>query len=209
MPKRTDIFSILALGAAAVAVPLSAQEIAPVSVTLIDGVEFVGEGGVELSETADGTEVASFWRPLQYRQDGKLIAGRMECRAAAQRTPFHASLFQLDEVHAAQLSADRLDGMAEIDTRYQRGDILRRFDVQTRRLSPRRYYVLTYIAIRTESDLVNIRQTCGFLRDAAIYRHNFMPYVDRHTEFLLDLPPPDIADPSSAPSLESLTDIDS
>ncbi|TIX50148.1 hypothetical protein [Alteraurantiacibacter aquimixticola] len=197
-------FFLLAI---AVATPTAAQDIAPVAVDLMEGVAFVGEGGVELEEAADGTPVAAFWRPLSYRQNDQLLAGRMECRAAARREPYRAALYQLEQVHAAQVAQGRLEGLTELETRSQPGEIVSRYDVLGRRTSPRRYQVLTYIAVRTAAELVSIRQTCSFLRDGNIYRQDFFPFVDRHTSFVLALPPPDSADPYTAPTLDSITDI--
>jgi hypothetical protein len=184
-----------------------AQEVAPASVDLIEGVVFVGEGGVQRLEAADGTPVATFWRPLQYKHGGELLAGRMECRAAARRDPYRAALFEVAGVHAAQVEEGALAGLLELDTRSQPGSIVNRFDVLGRRNAPRRYQVLTYVAVRTGADLVSIRQTCSFLRDGQIYRQDFFPYVDRHTSFVLALPPPDAIDPAMTPTFDSLTDL--
>ena len=68
--------------------------------------------------------------------------------------------------------------------------------------------MLTYVAVRTGSDLVSIRQSCTFLRDGRVYRQDFMRYVDRHTSFVIVLPPPASADPLTAPTLDSLVDIE-
>jgi len=208
MPKRTDISSILAIGAGLMlAQPAAAQELEPVAVDLIPGVVFAGAGGVDVEVAVDGTPVATFWRPLQYRHDDELLAGRMQCRAAAQRAPYRAALFALEGVHEAQVEQDRLDGFTELDTRMQQGDTINRLDVLGRRSSPRRYEVLTYVAVRTGSDLVSLRQNCQFLRDGVIYRQNFIDYVDQYTSFILALPPPDTPDPATALSLDSFTDL--
>ncbi|WP_151974484.1 hypothetical protein [Erythrobacter sp. EC-HK427] len=188
--------------------PAAAQDITPVSVQLMEGVAFIGEGGVELQSGVDDTAVASFWRPLQYNHQGEVLAGRMECRAAAKREPYRAALYQLEQVHAANLAQERLRGFEELDTRSAPGDVVSRLDVMGRRTSPLRYQVLTYVAVRTGSDLVSIRQSCTFLRDGRVYRQDFMRYVDRHTSFVIVLPPPASADPLTAPTLDSLVDIE-
>ena len=207
MPSRPAFPTVLAFGAGFLsAQAVAAQEIAPVAVDLIPGVVFAGAGGVELEEGPDGTPIATFWRPLQFERGGELLAGRMQCRAAAQREPYRAALFQLEQAHAARVEQGQLDGLEEIDTRSQPGDIVSRLDVAARASNPRRYEVLTYIAVRTGAELVNIRQTCQFLRDGNVYRQDFFRFVDRHTSFMLALPPPDVPDPATALSLDSLTD---
>ncbi len=194
---------------ALLAAPAAAQTLAPQTVTLIDGVVFAGEGAVELVPSEDGTAVARFWRPLQYSQDNGPIGGRMECRAAAQRGPFRAAMFQPPGLYAAEVKEKSLGDFTELDTRAVTGPIIRRLDVLGRRRNPLRYEVRSYIAVRTGSDLVSLRETCQFLRNGQIFRQNFFQYVDRHTSFVLALAPPDTENPAATPSLDSLTEVPS
>ena len=184
------------------------QDIAPQAVTLIEGVAFAGEGGVELQPTDDGAKfVARFWRPLQFTKDEQVIAGRMECRAAAEHAPMRANWADLEAIYRAEDQQGTLGNFSEIDTRTQASDLMSRFDVSGRRRDPLRYEVRTYIAVRTASQLVQIRETCQFLRDGQIARQNFFDYVDRHTSFVLALAPPDSENPSAATTLDTLTEV--
>ncbi|OYX65117.1 MAG: hypothetical protein B7Y88_10655 [Sphingomonadales bacterium 32-64-17] len=165
---------------------------------------------MELLPAGDGTSfVASFWRPLQFTKDEQVIAGRMECRAAAERAPMRATWAEQSAIYEAETRQGRLGNFNEIDTRAEGTDLMSRFDVLGRRRDPLRYEVRSYIAVRTGHELVNIRETCQFLRDGQVARQNFFTYVDRHTSFVLALAPPAEADPAAATSLDTLTEIPS
>ena len=208
MPRVTPTF--FALAALAAATPAIAQDITPQAVTLIEGVVFAGEGGVELLPADDGTSfVASFWRPLQFTKNEQVIAGRMECRAAAERAPMRATWADQSAIYKAEDKQGSLGDFTEIDTRTDANTLSSRFDVVGRRRDPLRYEVRSYIAVRTGNELVNLRETCQFLRDGQVARQNFFHYVDRHTSFVLALAAPAEADPAAATSLDSLTEIPS
>ncbi|WP_137679195.1 hypothetical protein [Aurantiacibacter suaedae] len=169
---------------------------------------FTGEGGVELLSADDGNRsVVRFWRPLQFTKNEQAIGGRMECRAAAERAPMRATWDDHAGIYQAENKQGSLGDFTEIDTRYNGDGTISRFDVLGRRRDPLRYEVRSYIAVRTGTELVNIRETCQFLRDGQVARQNFFQYVDRHTSFVLALAPPAEADPAAAPSLDSLTEI--
>tara|TARA_A100001391_G_scaffold173813_1_gene135997 strand:- start:438 stop:1064 length:627 start_codon:yes stop_codon:yes gene_type:complete len=208
MPRVTPTF--IAVAALTAVTPTAAQDISPQAVTLMEGVVFAGEGGVELLPADDGaTFVASFWRPLQFTKDEQVIAGRMECRAAAEHAPMRATWADQSAIYKAEDKQGNLGNFTEIDTRSNADTIISRFDALGRRRDPLRYEVRSYIAVRTGAELVNIRETCQFVRDGQIARQNFFDYVDRHTSFVLALAPPAEADPAAATSLDSLTEIPS
>ncbi|MEN7536444.1 hypothetical protein ABDJ38_04590 [Aurantiacibacter sp. DGU5] len=210
MTKFRTVSGVLSLACGALATSVSAQDIAPQAITLIEGVLFTGEGGVELLSAEDSNRsVVRFWRPIQFTKNEQAIGGRMECRAAAERAPIRATWDDHAAIYEAENKQGSLGDFTEIDTRFNGDGTISRFDVLGRRSDPLRYEVRSYIAVRTGAELVNIRETCQFLRDGQIARQNFFQYVDHHTSFVLALAPPAEADPAAAPSLDTLTEIPS
>jgi len=204
MPKQTATLAIAALWT--LATPAHAQPTEVAAVTIFPGITFAGEGGLTLTTGPNDQPVATFWRPIQFDDDGKPLAGRMDCRAAAWLDHYRPVLFNGAAVYAEQLAQGRLDGFSELARKTTQTPQINQFDVSGRRSNPRRYEVLSFIAVRTGEHLVSIRRTCSFLRDGTIYRQDWLSLPDRYTRFIIDLPPPATAAPAQAFSLDTLTD---
>jgi hypothetical protein len=199
----------LALLLLAATTPAAAQPAPSKGVELIPGVTFTGDGGLDAAQGPNGEVVATLWRPVQFGPADQPLAGRMDCRAAAWREPFSASHFDLDAVFANEEQRLARHDWKEMDRKKAYGPVTSTLDVVGRRSEPRSYIVRTYVAVRSGSDLVNLRRTCTFVRASAALRPDYIAMAARYSGFTLDLPPPATSDPLDTITPETLTDMDS
>jgi hypothetical protein len=197
----TRIVALCLLLVSSQAVPRPAE---PERVELLPGVAFEGDGGVGQERGPDGLVVATFWRPVRFGTEGEPIGGRMDCRAAARRDPFSLALFELEATHAGEASRLESERWSEIERSKDYRPDVRVLDVVMRRSNPARYGVMTYIAARTDDDVVSIRRLCTFIRGNGAWRPDYRAMIHRYTAFALDLSPPNSTDPLVTPTLENL-----
>jgi len=170
------------------------------------GVTFTGIGGVGEERLTDGSQVATFWRPVGFESKDGPIGGRLDCRAVARRDPFTLALFELEGAHLSEASRFERNRWSEIERTKEDGPNVHVLDVVMRRSEPARYGVMTYIAVRTGDDVVSIRRLCSFIRGEGAWRPDYKSLVRRYTGFDITLPPPSSADPLATPTLENMID---
>lgn len=167
--------------AQASAAPWPAQEVA-------EGVTFRGDGAIGV-EASKGLPVLTFWRPVLFDDDGRPVAGRMDCRLVATEQPFTDAAFDLDARYAAEADRRADDGNKDEDRLRDYSETMRTLDVVGRRVAPHQHYVLSLIAIRDGERLVDIRRNCTFVHGSGGDRADFLSYVYRYTRLDLAFAP--------------------
>lgn len=168
---------------------LSAQAPPQQTAELIPGVVFVGDGSVTRAETAQGLPIVSFWRPVLFGTDKRPIAGRMDCKLTAAIGPYSKAGFDLDAIVKEEQRSRRKAGERDTDKRRQWGDDVRRIDLIGRTRHHDQDYVLTYLAVRTNAEIVDIRRQCRFIHDKLSDKPDFLSYVNRYTALAISLAP--------------------
>ena len=156
---------------------------------LIPGVVFVGDGAVTRAETAQGLPIVSFWRPVLFGTDKRPIAGRMDCKVTAAIGPYSKAGFDLDTIVKEEQRSRRKVGERDTDRNRQWGDDVRRIDLIGHTRGHAQDYVLTYLAVRTNAEVVDIRRQCRFVHDKLSDKPDFLSYVHRYTALAINLPP--------------------
>jgi hypothetical protein len=60
-----------------------------------------------------------------------------------------------------------------------------------RRANPRQHYVLSYIMVRDEDRLIDIRRNCTFIYGSGVSKPDVLPYVYRYTKIAYAFEPGD------------------
>ena len=156
---------------------------------LIPGVVFVGDGSVTRTETAQGLPIVSFWRPVLFGTEKQPVAGRMDCKITAAIGPYSTAGFDLDTIVKEEQRSRRKAGERDTDRNRQWGDDVRRIDLIGHTRDRAQDYVLTYLAVRTNAEIVDIRRQCRFVHDKLSGKPDFLSYVHRYTALAINLPP--------------------
>ncbi|MDJ0977530.1 MAG: carbamoyl-phosphate synthase large subunit [Erythrobacter sp.] len=183
------------MAAALFATPLAAQNPAPANpmtpppsstwpgAEIVDGVAFQGDGSIRIEAGPGGLPILAFWRPILFREDtDKPVAGRMDCKVVATDQAFAEEAFDPDALHAQVAEARERQGFRDIDRLRDIGEDTRQLDVVGRRGNPREHYVLSYILVRDDQRLIDIRRNCTFVTGRGVSQPDVLPYVYRYTK---------------------------
>lgn len=180
--------------------PLAAQNLtttlAPsdawLSVEIISGAAFRGDGSVTLETGTGGLPVLAFWRPILFKEDSRRsIAGRMDCRVVASDEPFTDDAFDPDTMYDSVTETRERQGIIDEDKLRDIGEHTKQLDVVGRHNAPRQHYVLSYIMVRDGERLIDIRRNCTFVHGDGISRIDALPYIYRYTKLTYAFEPND------------------
>jgi len=173
------------------ATPAAAQSLAWEAGYLLDGrVVFQGEGPVE----QDGDAALRFWRPVQFGDPAKPVAGRMDCEVSAASATYSDFAFDLDARYASEKDQRERRRLSDDFTLRDYAENKRRLDVVGHRFEPRHeHYVLSLVAERVGDTLYDIRMNCIFVHGGGEGDPNYQQYVLRHTAISLVPPIPEPA----------------
>ena len=193
-PQGKELLWAIPAALASLAGPALAQAPAPAqewpAVELAPGVVFAADGSVEIEAGPGGLPVVNFWRPVLYREESKYpVGGRMDCRVAAAPQSYSDAAFDLEATYEAEKSQRKREGHIEEDrARAYDGDV-RELDIITRRRKPHDHHVLSYIAIKRDTQLVQIRRNCSFVHGYEVGTVDYLAYVNRYTGLRIAAPP--------------------
>lgn len=153
---------------------------------IAEGVAFQGDGSVTLDASAEtGLPVLTFWRPVLHDEGSRYpVAGRMDCRIAANQGPFSEEDFDPAKRHKAVVEQRKEQGFIDSERLASGTDTVKKLDVIGRRNAPRSYYVLSYIMARDGDRLIDIRRNCTFVFGPAATKPDVLPFVNRYTKLI-------------------------
>ena len=187
------LWCAIASALASLATPALAQAPAPAqewpAVELAPGVVFAADGSVEIEAGPGGGPGVTFWRPVLFREESKYpVGGRMDCRVVAATQGYSDAAFDLEATYEAEKSQRKREGHVEEDrARAYDGDV-RELDIITRRRKPHDHHVLSYIAIKRDTQLVQIRRNCSFVHGYEVGTVDYLAYVNRYTGLRIAAP---------------------
>jgi len=163
--------------------PAAAQSLAWEAGYLLDGqVVFQGEGPVE----PQGDAALRFWRPVQFGDPAKPVAGRMDCEVSAASATYSDFAFDLDARYTSEKDQRERRKLADDFTLRDYGENKRRLDVVGHRFEPRHeHYVLSLIAERVGDTLYDVRMNCIFVHGGGEGDPNYQQLVYRYTSVSL------------------------
>ena len=156
---------------------------------LFDGALLLSvEGGIRQDVRADDGALVEFWRPVTFGPADAPIGGRMDCRLAGAREDYSDALFDVRRRYKDERRTRRKSGMRDDRTTFSETGSVRRLEVTghtdagaAQDAQPRvwqrysantpeaeplaeghRHYVLTYLAMRADPYLYDIRLNCEF-----------------------------------------------
>ncbi len=178
------LVALLSAGAPAMAQPLANGALA--EEVMFDGaLVFRGDGAISDRVDQDGKASFHFWRPVLYPAKPWPIAGRMDCDISAQDTQFSPELFDLQARYDAVRESRRDKGLKDDDALADLSETVRRIDVAGHVQRPLRRYVVSYIALRDETRLYDIRMDCTFMQGDGAGKPNNAALVHYYTSFSL------------------------
>lgn len=132
-------------------------------IPLFDGaLVLTTDGGLRQDvREADGA-LLDFWRPVTFGPADKPIGGRMDCRMAGVRQNYTESLFDIRQRYRATREERERSGLEDDSDNYSESDTIRRLEVIGHASEPHRHYVLTFLAVRAEPYLYDVRLNCEF-----------------------------------------------
>jgi len=147
--------------ALAVGSPALAQE--AVQLPLFDGaLVLTAEAGLRQDvREADGA-LLDFWRPVTFGPADKPIGGRMDCKLGGVRQDYSDALFDIRQRYWDSRAARKQSGLEDADDEFAENGAIRRLEITGRANEPHRHYVLTYLAVRADPYLYDIRLNCEF-----------------------------------------------
>ena len=103
-----------------------------------------------------------FWRPVTFGPGDKPIGGRMDCKLAGVRQDYSDALFDVRQRYRDTRGEREQSGLEDDSDEYTASDTVRRLEVTGHSGDPHRHYVLTFLAVRAEPYLYDIRLNCEF-----------------------------------------------
>jgi len=165
-----------------IATPGQAED--AIQLPLFDGaLVLTAEAGVRQDvREADGALI-DFWRPVTFGPADKPIGGRMDCKLGGVRQDYSDSLFDIRKRFKESRQARKRSGLEDEDTDFTEDGDVRRLEIVGHANAPHRHYVLTYLALRSDPYLYDIRLNCEFRHladpgDATDYAAIMRQYVD-------------------------------
>jgi len=105
----------------------------------------------------------------------------------AQRESLESELTQSSLIADQRLLEERRRLEEEDRARAYDGDV-RELDIITRRRKPHDHHVLSYIAIKRDTQLVQIRRNCSFVHGYEVGTVDYLAYVNRYTGLRIAAP---------------------
>jgi len=191
--------SLTALVCLMLTAPAFAQD--AIQLPLFDGaLVLTAEAGLRQDvREADGA-LLDFWRPVTFGPAEKPIGGRMDCKLGGVRQDYSDALFDVRQRYRDSRRAREQSGLEDESDDYAEDGRVRRLEVTGRANEPHRHYVLTFLAMRADPYLYDIRLNCEFRHladpgDETDYAAIMRQYVD------IAVP---IADPAAVPANSDL-----
>jgi len=157
---------------------------------IVEGVAFQADGSVRLEAGASGLPVLTFWRPVLFKEDSKYpVGGRMDCKVVATETVFDADQFDPVAKHDAIAESRVAQGFKDMERLRDYSDFVKQLDVVGRRSKPRSHYVLSYIMVRDNDRLIDIRRNCTFIYHRGVSKPDVLPYLQRYTKLSFNFEP--------------------
>ena len=131
---------------------------------------------------SDGA-LLDFWRPVTFDPSTRPIGGRMDCKLGGVREDYSEALFDIRQRYKDERAARRKGGLEDGHESYSESGNIRRLEVTGRAADPDRGYVLTYLAMRTDDELYDLRLNCEFryLQDPGS-QTDYAPIMHAHVD---------------------------
>ena len=154
--------SFLLFACALLATPAAAQSSA-VQLPLFDGALVLhGEVGILADARTDTSADIEVWRPVLFGTPERPIGGRMDCRLGGVTRVYSEALFDIEQRYRDTLDRRKAAGLNDRETAFTETGAIRRLEVTGTQRQPTRHYVLTWLALRGETTLYDIRLNCEF-----------------------------------------------
>ncbi len=184
LASSLTLAALLSAAAPAMAQPLGNGALA--EEVMFDGaLVFRGDGSISDRVDQDGMDSFHFWRPVLYPAEPWPVAGRMDCEILARDKPYTPELFDLRARYDAVKDNRRNNGFKDDEPIADLSETMRRLDVSGYAHKPLRRYVVSYIALRDETRLYDIRMDCTFMQGDGAGKPNNAALVHYYTSFSL------------------------